>query len=166
MDAPSPTDDCDPSFTDDSGELATFTDDDFSTGDPSADDGSIVSIETKVFESEDVASEAMAPFADDAVLACIDEALKANYGAGGGNMVEGQFQADEYPATTADETVAASAEYMVTTEAGETVPVIVAVLIIRTGDLATQVVVQSLGGNLVATDLQTAFERIEELQAS
>ena len=164
--APSPTDDCDPSFTDDSGELATFTDDDFVTGDPSADDGSVVSVETKVFESEEVASEAMAPFTDEEVLACFDEVLKANFGADGGNMVEGEFRADEYPATTADETVAASAEYMVTTEAGETVPVVIAVLIIRTGDLATQVVVQSYGGNLVATELQAPFARIEELQAA
>lgn len=164
--SPSPIDDCDPSFTDDTGELAVFTDDDFTIGDPSADDGSVVSIETKVFESDEVASEAMAPFADPDVLACIDAALKESYGDGAGNTVEGEFSDDEYPATTADETVAASAEYTITPDGGEAVPLIVAVLIVRTGDLATQVVIQSIGGNLVASDLQAPFERIEELQAA
>jgi len=162
---PSPLEGCDPSFSDDSDELATFTDDDFLTGDFDAGDGTSVAVETKVFTSEDDASAALAPFADPDVLACIDAAIIDQFGGNDTTTVEGEFGADEYLVTQADESVAASAEYVVTDESGEALPLSIGVLIIRTGDLATQVVVTSVGGNLDPTGFEGAITRIEELQA-
>jgi hypothetical protein len=165
-DVESPLDACDPSFTDDSTELAAFRDDDFVLGDLDVGDGTNVAVETKVFTSEDDAVAAIAPFGDEAVLACVDEALKGQFGADGANTIEGEFTADDYPSTLVDETVAASAEYTITGSDGSTQQLLVAVLLLRTGDLATQLLILSVGGGLDPADVQGAVARVEELQAA
>ena len=158
--------DCSDTFRDDSNELAVFRDDNFDLGDLDAGDGSRMSVETKVFESEDAASAEIAPFADPDVLACIDEGLKSQFGGVSGDVqIDGEFTADDYPATTADEAVAASAQYAITAD-GTTTNLIVAVLLLRTGDLASQVLIFSVGDGLEFSDLEGPVTRVEELQAA
>lgn len=159
-------DQCSETFSDDSNELATFRDGDFGVGDLEAGDGTRLSVETKVFTSEDEASAEIAPFADPEVLACIDEAFKLEFaGTSGEVQIDGEFSADEYPATTADESVAASAEYAISGD-GTTTNLVVAVLLLRTGDLATQVLIFSVGDSLDPADLEGPITRVEELQAA
>jgi hypothetical protein len=162
----SPLDECDPSFTDDTDELAEFRDDDFLLGDLDEGDGTNVTVETKVFASEEAASAAVAPFSDPEVLTCIDEALKDQFGGNAGNEIVGEFSADEYVEDRVDETVSASAEYAITATDGSTQTLLVGVLILRTGDLASQVLVLSVGEGLSPEDLQGALDRVAELQAA
>jgi len=158
--------DCSDTFSDDSNELAVFRDDNFDLGDLDAGDGSRMSVETKVFESEDAASAEIAPFADPDVLACIDEGLKSQFGGVSGDVqIDGEFTADDYPATTADEAIAASAQYAITAD-GTSTNLIVAVLLLRTGDLASQVLIFSVGDGLEFSDLEGPVTRVEELQAA
>lgn len=165
-DAESPLDACDPSFSDDSTEVASFRDEDFTLGDVDAGDGTNVTVETKVFTSEDDASAAIAPFGDPEVLVCVDEILKEQFGGSDGNTIEGEFSADEYPATLVDESVSASADYLITATDGSTQRLLVAVLLLRTGDLASQVLILSVGESLDPADVQGAITRLEELQAA
>lgn len=144
------------------GEHAT---DDFILGDLSADDGVQVSIETKVFTDEAAAEAALEPFADEEVISCVDELFKEQFGTGG-TTIEGTMGIEDYGDTAADQAEAASGQYTVTTAEGEEVILVVAVAVLRTGDVATQILVTGVGPTIEEADLEGVATRVEELQAA
>lgn len=164
-DGPSPLDGCDPSFTDDSSELATNKTDTFTTGSVDAGDGAQFRAETKVFVDEAAATAALDPFSDPDVLDCIDGALKEAFGDGQGATVTGTFGEDDIE-VGADQSEGASAEYTIEADDGSSADVAVAVLLIRTGDLATMITIQTVGSSFEPSVLQAPVERIVELQAA
>lgn len=144
--------------------LATHTSGDFSIGDFNTDDGVQVRIKTKVFPDEDTASAALDVFADDVVIACVDDLFKAQFT--GAGTIEGDMTPQDYGDTTADEAVAVAGEYTVTTPDGTEVPLVVAVAVLRTGDVATQIQVTGVGPMIGETDLDGMIAKVEELQAA
>lgn len=163
-DDPSPLDECDPSFTDDSTTLAKHSTDDFTIGSLDAGDGTNLAAETKVFADEEAATDALAPFSDEDVIACIDEKLKDAFGASDGATVTGQLE-DADIDLGADQTEGVDATYTIDAPDGSTATVNVGLLLIRTGDLATMVTITSVGDSLDPTTLQDPITRIAELQA-
>jgi len=143
-DAESPLNDCDPALGDRSTQLARHATDDFSIGSFERGDGVQFTARTVVFEDEAAAEAAVAPFSDSKVLSCIDDALKSAYtSAGEGITVEGSLEQGDAD-FGADETVALSATYTVSAEDGSSMDVNLGVLVMRTGDVATNIVVQTV----------------------
>lgn len=144
-DAESPLNECDPALGDRSTQLARHATDDFSSGSFEAGDGTMFTARTVVFEDEAAAEAAMAPFSDPEVVACIDEALKSAYTGGGSDVtVEGSLKIGEADIDV-DEAAALSGTYTVTSAAdGSSIEVRLGVLALRTGDIATNLVVQSV----------------------
>jgi len=165
-DDPSPIDECDPSFADDSDEIGSFMNDDFVNGDVDNMDGTFFSLETKVFVDEDAAVAALAPFADDEVISCMNDGLIESMASDSVTM-SGELVADDsYDITTADETQGAYGEYTLSGADGSEVKFLVVVVLIRTGDIASNVTIMSIGDSLDPSELENPMKRIEELQAS
>ena len=158
---PSGIEQCGESVGDDA--LAEHSTDDFVLGDLSADDGVQVSIKTKVFPDEETAEAALEPFSDDVVLACVDDLFQEQFSEVG--TIEGEMGAEDYGDTDADQAVAVAGQYTVTTEEGTAIDVVVAVAVLRTGDVATQIQVTGVGPAIENIDLEAVADRVEELQA-
>ncbi|MGN6696014.1 MAG: hypothetical protein ACTHN0_17685 [Aquihabitans sp.] len=143
-DAESPLNDCDPALGDRSSQLARHATDDFSIGTIEGGDGVQFTGRTVVFEDEAAAEAAVAPFSDPDVISCIDEKLKSAYTSGGeGITVEGTLAPEDLDLGT-DETIALSATYTVSADDGSSLDVNLGVLVMRTGDVATNVVIQAV----------------------
>lgn len=152
-DAESPLNECDPALGDRSTQLARHSTDDFSIGSFDAGDGVQFTARTAVFEDEDAAKAAVAPFSDPEVISCIDEALKSAYtSSGSGITVDGTLELGEAD-FGADETVALSATYTVSADDGSSLDVNLGVLVMRTGDIATNVIVQTVDPEFDPTTL-------------
>jgi len=164
-DADSPISDCDPSFTDDGDELASHTTDDFTVGSLDAGDGANFSAETKVFVDEDAAVAALEPFSDPAVITCIDEALKQLFGESSGATVEGTLGENDID-VGADQSEGLNVRYTINASDGSTMEVVVALLVIRTGDLATMVTVTAVGDTFDGSEVEDAVAKIVQLQAA
>ncbi|MFN8017200.1 MAG: hypothetical protein U0P45_03660 [Acidimicrobiales bacterium] len=162
----SPLDKCDESFANDSAVLASHKTDTFSVGSFDQLDGSQVSADTRVFETEDDAKAVVAPFNDTEVVACIDEALKSTFTASGGITAEGQLSDDDPGDLGTDDAEGLSTTYKLTADDGTTANATVAVLMMRTGDVATLVSIVSLGDNLSSSDVQPAIESLAKAQAA
>jgi hypothetical protein len=144
-DAESPLTECDPALGDRSTQLARHATDDFSSGSFDTGDGTLVTARTVVFEDEAAAEAAMAPFSDPEVIDCIDEALKSAYSSSSTDVtVDGALEVGEADVEV-DEVVALSATYTVTSATdGSSMDVNLGVLALRVGDIATNLVVQSV----------------------
>lgn len=160
-DEESPISDCDPSFQDDSDELAEFTNDEFLYGDVDALAFIQMAVETKVFVDEAAAEAAIAPFSDEEVLSCIEDGLIEQLGSGGAE-VQGEFGPDTYDDALTDEAVAASGEFTVSGD-GETAELQLAVGLVRTGDVATQILIYGTSAELEEVGLGEIITRVEEL---
>jgi hypothetical protein len=154
--------DCAPVMADDSVVLAEYDTDDFTTGDLDAGDGTNFAASTKVFEDEDAAQAVLDPFDDPDVIACIDEELKVLFGDGSGTDVQGEMAEDDLDVGT-DASAGISGEYVVPTPTGE-LPLNVAVLLFRTGDVATMVTILSVGPSLDPTTLEAPLLALVERQ--
>ncbi len=158
---------CDPSFGDTSDELATNKNDEFTQGDPDAGDGVHFGLETKVFTDADAAEAAVAPFADDDVIACISDMFKDEF-ASDGTTIDGDLAADDgWPATTADDAYGISGQFTLTSADGQnTLSLTLMVLMLRTDDVASQVLILAVGENFDPTELADPITTVEELQAA
>lgn len=163
-DGPSPLEDCDPVFTDESTTLAKHSTDDFTIGSLDSGDGTNLAAETRVFDDEAAAKDALAPFSDEDVIACLDEKLKGVFGGNSGADVTGSMEEDDLD-VGADQSEGVSATYTINASDGSTATVNVGLLLIRTGDLATMVTITSVGDSLDPTTLQAPISKIAELQA-
>ncbi len=141
-----------------------YTTDDFTAGDLNADDGVQVSIKTKVFTDEAAAEAALEPFSDEEVISCIDGLFKEQF-SGTTNTVEGSISIQDYGDTAADQAELVGGRFTVTTADGQEVPLSLAVVVWRTGDVATQLVATGVGPSIDDIDLADVGTRIEELQA-
>ncbi|MCU1372589.1 MAG: hypothetical protein JWO77_3783 [Ilumatobacteraceae bacterium] len=161
----SPLSKCDPALSDRSAQLARHATDDFSIGSMSEGDGTTVAARTVVFEDEAAAEAAVAPFTDPEVVTCIDEALKSAYSESGEDVtVEGQLSPDD-ESFDVDETVSLSATYTVSAPDGSTLDVNLGILVLRTGDVATNLLVQSVDPDFDVTTLPVD-KLVEELNAA
>lgn len=143
-DEESPLNECDPALGDRSAQLARHATDDFSIGSFDDGTGTQFTARTVVFEDEAAAEAAVAPFSDPDVISCIDETLKSAYTQSGTDVtVEGSLEVGDAEFDV-DETVALSATYTVSAPDGSSLDVNLGVLVLRTGDIATNVVVQSV----------------------
>lgn len=143
-DEESPLNECDPALGDRSTQLARHATDDYSVGSFDAGDGVQFTARTVVFEDEAAAEAAVAPFSDPDVLSCIDDTLKSAYTSSGpGITVEGSLETGDAD-FGADETVALSATYTVSADDGSSLDVQLGVLVMRTGDVATNIIVQTV----------------------
>jgi len=143
-DEESPLNECDPALGDRSTQLARHATDDYSVGSFDAGDGVQFTARTVVFEDEAAAEAAVAPFTDPDVLSCIDDTLKSAYTSSGpGITVEGSLETGDAD-FGADETVALSATYTVSADDGSSLDVQLGVLVMRTGDVATNIIVQTV----------------------
>ncbi|HWJ64209.1 MAG TPA: hypothetical protein VNS19_19720 [Acidimicrobiales bacterium] len=143
-DEESPLNDCDPALGDRSTQLARHATDDFSIGSFEDGDGTQFTARTVVFEDEAAAEAAVAPFSDPDVLSCIDETLKSAYSSTGeGVTVEGELEVGDAEFDV-DETLTLSATYTVSAPDGSSLDINLGVLVLRTGDIATNVVVQTV----------------------
>lgn len=164
-DSPSPLDECDPSFADESTTLAEHSTDEFTIGSLDAGDGTNLAAETKVFTDEDAAKAALDPFSDADVISCIDGKLKELFGGSQGADVSGELTEDDID-VGADQSEGVSATYTIGAPDGSTADVNIGLLLVRTGDLATMVTITSVGESFDPTSLQDALTRITELQAA
>mgnify|MGYP001092223628 CR=1 FL=1 len=152
-DEESPLNDCDPRLGDRSVQLARHSTDEFSVGSMDAGDGTQVTARTVVFEDETAAEDAVAPFTEPDVISCIDDALKSAFSAGGQDVtVEGTLGLGD-ATFDVDDTVALSASYTLTAGDGSTLDLNFGVLVLRVGDIATNVVVQSVDPDFDVTTL-------------
>jgi hypothetical protein len=152
-DAESPLNDCDPALGDRSTQLARHATDDFSIGTIEGGDGVQFTARTAVFEDEAAAEDAVAPFSDPDVVSCIDGKLKEAYTSSGeGITVEGTLEPADVDLGT-DETVGLSASYTVSADDGSSLDVNLGVLVMRTGDIATNVLIQSVDPNFDVSTL-------------
>jgi len=118
-----------------------------------AGDGTQVTARTVVFEDETAAEDAVAPFTEPDVISCIDDALKSAFSAGGQDVtVEGTLGLGD-ATFDVDDTVALSASYTLTAGDGSTLDLNFGVLVLRVGDIATNVVVQSVDPDFDVTTL-------------
>jgi hypothetical protein len=154
--------DCAPVMADDSAVLARYDTDDFTTGDLDAGDGTNFAASTKVFVDEDAAQAVLDPFSEPDVIACIDEELKKVFGDGTGTDIEGEMAEDDLDVGT-DAAEGISGEYVVPTPDGE-LPLNVAVLLFRTGDIATMVTLLSVGSSLDPSTLEAPLFALVERQ--
>lgn len=165
-DEKSPLSSCDPALGDRTVQLARHSTDDFSIGSLDAGDGVTVTARTVVFEDAAAAEAAVAPFTDPDVIACIDEALKSAYSSGGQDVtVEGTLAPDDV-SFDVDETVALSATYTVSSASdGSTAEVNFGVLVLRTGDIATNLLIQTVDPEFDPTTLPVDT-LVDELNAA
>ena len=152
-DEESPLNECDPRLGDRSVQLARHSTDDFSIGSMDGGDGTQVTARTVVFEDEAAATDAVAPFSDPDVISCIDDALKSAFSSSGQDVtVEGTLGLGDAEFDV-DETVPLSATYTLTGADGSTLDMNFGVLVLRTGDIATNVIVQSVDPDFDVTTL-------------
>lgn len=152
-DEESPLNDCDPRLGDRSVQLARHSTDDFSIGTMDTGDGTQVTARTVVFEDEAAAKDAVAPFTDPDVISCIDDALKSAFSSSGQDVtVDGTLGLGD-ATFDVDETVPLSATYTITAADGSTLDLNFGVLVLRTGDIATNVIVQSVDPDFDVTTL-------------
>lgn len=143
-DQESPLNECDPALGDRSVQAARHATDDFSIGSFDDGTGTQFTARTVVFDDEAAAEAAVAPFRDPEVLSCIDEKLKSAYTSSGTDVtVDGELELGDAEFDV-DESVALSATYTVSASDGSSLDVQLGVLVLRTGDIATNVVVQSV----------------------
>lgn len=165
-DEESPLSECDPALGDRSVQLARHASDEFTIG--SFDDGTGVQVTARavVFEDEAAAEAAMAPLSDPDVVACIDEQLKSAYSSGGTDItVEGELTEADVDFDV-DETMALGATYTVSAASdGSTQDVDFGILVLRTGDVAINVLIQSVDPEFDASALP--FDQlVEQLNAA
>jgi hypothetical protein len=160
---PSGIDQCTDEASDDdvTGEYAT---DDFTAGDLDAGDGVQVSVKTKVFTDEAAAEAALEPFSDPDVVSCLDDLFKQQFESNG-STVDGSIAIEDYGDTTADQAGLVGGRLTVTTSDGQEVPLTVAVVTLRTGDVATALMATGVGPSIDSVDISGVATRIEELQA-
>lgn len=142
-DEASPIDACDPALGDRSVQLARHTTDDFSTGSYESGDGVQVAARTAVFEDEDAAKAAVAPFRDTDVIACIDKALKSAYTGSSQVTVTGTLEKQDADFDV-DEAASLSGTYKVAAGDGSSLAINIGVLVLREGDIATNLVIQTV----------------------
>lgn len=146
---------CDDATADDSDELAQYQTDDFTLGDLSS-GGTLVSFDTKVFVDEEAATAALEPITDEDVLACLSAQVEDAFGLTGEmtpDDVEGQFDVDE--------AVAASGQF--TGDDGSVLNS--GILVLRTGDIATAVLVVSTDAEFDASAISDPVDQVAALQA-
>ena len=160
---PSGVDQCTEEASDDdvTGEYAT---DDFTSGDLDAGDGVQVSVKTKVFTDEAAAEAALEPFSDPDVISCLNDLFKQQFESNG-STVDGSIAIEDYGDTTADQAGLVGGRLTVTTPDGQEVPVTVAVVTLRTGDVATALMATGVGPSIDSVDISGVATRLEDLQA-
>ena len=162
-DSPSPLEECDPSFSDESTTLAKHSTDDFTFGSLDQNDGANLAAETKVFTDEEAAQAALDPFSDPEVVSCLDAKLKDLFGQSAGATVTGDLSEDDIDLGT-DQAEGLSATYTIDAPDGSSAEVNIGLLAIRTGDLATLVTITSTGESFQPTDLQSPLTQLATLQ--
>ncbi|WP_426571146.1 hypothetical protein [Aquihabitans sp. McL0605] len=163
-DSASPMDACDPSFADDSDQLAKFDTDTFVVGSFDQADGTQFGAETVIFTDADAASAAIAPFKDPTVVTCIDKALQKTLTNNGELKAEGSLADDSDLDLGTDDLAGLSGTYKLTAADGTTVNATVAMLVMTTGDVGTQITIVSLGDSLDASTLKAPIEKLATLQ--
>jgi hypothetical protein len=141
--------------------IAEYFTDDFTLGDLSANDGQSIEIGTRVFEDEQTATDIVSVIPEDDFIACSNDELESSFGIG---SVEGEVD-DRVFTGIGDQTEGFSGQILVTdSDSGEQVPLTVAFVAIRTGDLVTGLSAVSVTQDLDSDVLDTLGERIVELQ--
>ena len=146
-DSKSPVADCDPALGDESVQLAKHATDDYSIGSIDNGDGVQVTARTVVFSDADAAKAAVAPFSEPDVITCIDETLKQAYTSGGNDVTVDGTLGPEAASSDAEETTGLSAAYTVSAGDGSTLDVKMGILVVRTGDVVTNIVIQAVDPN-------------------
>ena len=82
-----------------------------------------------------------------------------------GSTVDGSIAIEDYGDTTADQAGLVGGRLTVTTSDGQEVPLTVAVVTLRTGDVATALMATGVGPSIDSVDISGVATRIEELQA-
>ena len=159
-------DECDPAWSDDSATLAKHATDDFSVGSFDALDGTKVSAVTRVYDSEADAEAVMEPFSDPSTIDCISQGVQDSFEQSGEITADGKMTEDDPGDLGTDDAQGVSGTYKLTATDGTEVNATVALLVMRTGDLATSMLIMSLGDNLDPTDLQGPVKAISKAQAA
>ena len=162
---PSPIQECDPSFADDSTRVARHHTDDFVLGSLDSGDGSQFGAETVVFSSEQTATDTVTAFDDPKVVSCIDSKLKDALASQTGGTVSGTLGKEEVDLGT-DQGAGLSARYQIATPGGTTVDATVGLLATSTGDIGTLVSILSIGDNLDASTLKAPIDSLIAQQKS
>lgn len=159
-------DQCDPAWSDDSTTLAKHATDDFSVGSFDSLDGTKVSAVTRVYATEADAEAVIEPFSKSSTIDCISKGVKDSFEENGQITATGEMTEDDPGDLGTDDAQGVSGTYQLTATDGTKVNATVALLVMRTGDLATSMLIMSLGDNLDPTDLQGPVKAIAEAQAA
>ena len=162
---PSPIQECDPSFADDSTRVARHHTDDYVLGSLDSGDGSQFSAETIVFSSAQAATETVTAFDDPKVVSCVDSKLKDALTSQTGGTVSGTLGKEAVDLGT-DQSAGLSARYQIATPGGTTVSATVGLLATSTGDIGTLVSILSIGDNLDASTLKAPIDSLIAQQKS
>jgi hypothetical protein len=148
-------------FTLDDLTLGEYFTEDFTSGDLSANDGQSIEIGTRVIEDEETATEILDVMPQPDFVQCANEEFQSNFGS---DYVSGEVEARQFVGI-GDQTEGFAGNIVVT-DGGEEVPLHVAFVAIRTGDLITGLTAIGVGQDLDTDVLDDLGFRIEELQAS
>lgn len=163
-DADNPLNECDPALADRSAQIGRHATDDFSIGSLDDGTGTQFTARTVVFEDEAAAQAALAPFEDPDVIACIDETLQEAFASSGADVtVEGELEVDGTDLDV-DESYSLSATYTVSAPDGTSLDVNLGVLVLRVGDIGTNVIVQTVDPefDVQSLPIDALVERLNE----